>query len=138
MNNDVTIAQLVSELKFKAVRSSGSGGQHVNKVSSKIELQFDLVGSTVLNLDQKRRLTESLKNRLTKDEVLILQCDESRSQHKNKTLVIQRFLALIEEGLHVKKKRKPTKIPKSVKAKRKQEKQKQSAKKANRKKPDLD
>jgi ribosome-associated protein len=129
---------LIKELKFKAVRSSGSGGQHVNKVSSKVELLFNLQKSLVLKERQKERLLNTLKNRLTKDLVLILQCDESRSQHKNKLLVTQRFLHLIKEGLYVAKERKPTKTPKSVIAKRLKNKSTQSEKKANRKKPDFD
>ncbi len=136
--NNVDQKQLISELKFKAIRSSGSGGQHVNKVSSKIELQFDLENSKILNEEDKELLLKSLKNRLTKSNLLILQCDESRSQHKNKTIVIDRFLELITQGLEVQKKRKPTKVPKSVIGKRKQAKQKHSTKKANRKKPDLE
>jgi ribosome-associated protein len=129
---------LIKELSFKAIRSSGSGGQHVNKVSSKIELSFNLQGSLVLSDAQKERLIVTLKNRLTKDLVLMLQCDESRSQHKNKTLVTQRFLQLIKGGLHVPKKRKPTKIPRAVIAKRLKNKNTQSVKKVNRKKPDID
>jgi len=129
---------LIKELNFKAIRSSGSGGQHVNKVSSKIELSFNLLESVVLNDEQKERLLKTLKNRLTKDFVLLLQCDESRSQHKNKAIVIERFLHLIKDGLFVPKKRKPTKIPKSVIAKRLKNKSTQSEKKANRKKPNID
>ena len=129
---------LVKELNFKAIRSSGSGGQHVNKVSSKIELSFNLQESLVLSNAQKERLLVTLKNRLTKDLVLMLQCDESRSQHKNKTIVTKRFLHLITEGLHVPKKRKPTKIPSSVIAKRLKNKNTQSIKKVNRKKPNID
>jgi len=135
INNSDT---LIKELSFKAIRSSGSGGQHVNKVSSKIELSFNLQGSLVLSDAQKERLIVTLKNRLTKDLVLMLQCDESRSQHKNKTLVTQRFLQLIKGGLHVPKKRKPTKIPRAVIAKRLKNKNTQSVKKVNRKKPDID
>ena len=129
---------LIKELSFKAIRSSGSGGQHVNKVSSKIELSFNLHGSLVLSDTQKERLFVTLKNRLTKDLMLMLQCDESRSQHKNKAIVTQRFLQLIKEGLHVPKKRKPTKIPRAVIAKRLKNKNTQSIKKVNRKKPDID
>ncbi|MFD2822811.1 alternative ribosome rescue aminoacyl-tRNA hydrolase ArfB [Lacinutrix iliipiscaria] len=129
---------LITELQFKAIRSSGSGGQHVNKVSSKIELTFNLNASLVLNDEQKKHLAEKLKTRLTKENMLIIQCDESRSQHKNKALAIQRFLNIIKEGLVVPKKRKPTKIPKAVIAKRLKRKSIQSDKKANRKKPDVD
>ena len=129
---------LLSELKFKAIRSSGSGGQHVNKVSSKIELLFNVSESLALNNEQKLLLYKNLKTRLTKENVLMLQCGESRSQHKNKDLVIKRFLAIIEKGLYVPKKRKTTKIPKSVIRKRLKSKRKQADKKANRKKPDLE
>ena len=129
---------LISELTFKAVRSSGSGGQHVNKVSSKVELHFFIENSSILNDEQKQLLLKSLKPRLTKDNELILQCDESRSQHKNKELVVKRFLELIKKGLIVPKKRKPTKIPKSVIRKRLKSKKIQSERKANRKKPGLD
>jgi ribosome-associated protein len=129
---------LISELTFKAVRSSGSGGQHVNKVSSKIELHFDLVSSKSFSDDEKQLLLKTLNNRLTKEKRLVLQCDEHRSQHKNKELVIKRFLDLIREGLIVPKKRKPTKTPRAVIKKRQESKRKQSQKKANRKTPDLD
>lgn len=129
---------LLPELSFKAIRSSGSGGQHVNKVSSKIELHFNVVNSSVLNEDQKELLLKSLKKRLTKENELILQCDESRSQHKNKEIVILRFLELVKKGLVIPKKRKPTKIPKSAIKKRLKSKRIQSERKASRKKPDLD
>ncbi|WP_396602878.1 alternative ribosome rescue aminoacyl-tRNA hydrolase ArfB [Algibacter sp. R77976] len=127
-----------NEISFKAIRSSGSGGQHVNKVSSKVELTFNVLESLSFNEEQRHRLVVKLKNRLTKDGVLILQCGESRSQHKNKQLVIKRFLELIKEGLKVPKKRKPTKVPKSVIKKRLKSKRKHSEKKVNRQKPNLD
>ena len=129
---------LIKELEFKAVRSSGSGGQHVNKVSSKIELSFNLENSTTLSFEQKELLTTNLKTKLSKDSVIILQCDETRSQHRNKELVIRRFIHLIKNNLTVQKKRKPTKIPNSVKLKRLKSKRLHADKKVNRKKPDLD
>lgn len=129
---------LIKELTFNAVRSSGAGGQNVNKVSSKVELIFNLQESLVFNDELKARLLSKLQNRLTKEGVLILQCDESRSQHKNKELVIKRFLELIKQALVVPKKRVPTKIPKAVIKKRLKSKRNLSDKKANRKKPDID
>lgn len=129
---------LVQELTFKAVRSSGSGGQHVNKVSSKVELIFNLFDSSVLNDQQKLLLQQNLQNRLTKNGILILQSGETRSQHKNKDLVIKRFLNLIKSSLIIPKKRVPTKIPKSVVRKRLKSKRNLSEKKANRRKPSLD
>lgn len=129
---------LISELSFKAIRSSGSGGQHVNKVSSKIELSFRLLESSALTDLQKERLLTKLSNRLTKDQILILQCDETRSQHKNKELAIKRFLDLIKSALAVPKKRIPTKISKSAIKKRLKSKRQLSDKKVNRRKPNVD
>lgn len=129
---------LLQEVKFKAIRSSGAGGQHVNKVSSKIELTFNVLKSIALSDRQKERLQQKLQHRLTKDGVLILQCDESRSQHKNKDLVIKRFFDVITKSLAVPKKRIPTKIPKSVIRKRLKYKRNLSEKKSRRRKPDLD
>ena len=129
---------LLKELTFKAVRSSGSGGQHVNKVSSKIELMFNLLESQVFTEIQKKRLRNKLQHRLTKEGILILQCGESRSQHKNKEIIVKRFLSLIRASLIIPKKRIPTKIPKAVIRKRLKNKRNQSDKKANRRKPHLD
>lgn len=128
---------LITELTFKAIRSSGAGGQHVNKVSSKVVLNFDLTNSQVFSEEQKALLLKNLENRLTTEGILILTSDESRSQHKNKELVIKRFLEHIKQGLKVPKKRKPTKIPKAVKLKRLSKKKQQADKKANRKPPEI-
>ncbi|NOR28105.1 MAG: aminoacyl-tRNA hydrolase [Lutibacter sp.] len=129
--------KIIKELKFKAVRSSGAGGQHVNKVSSKIELYFDLNASSELAEDEKELLSIKLKTKLTKENLLLLQCDESRSQHKNKEIVIKRFLEIITEGLKIPKKRRPTKPSKSSIKKRLEKKKKQAYKKVLRNKPDL-
>ncbi|HLT34338.1 MAG TPA: alternative ribosome rescue aminoacyl-tRNA hydrolase ArfB [Aquaticitalea sp.] len=134
MNKDI----LQSELQFKAVRSSGAGGQNVNKVSSKVELTFDLEASSGLSDDEKQLLKKTIGNRLTKENVLLLQCDETRSQHKNKDIVIQRFLEVINAGLIVPKKRKATRIPKAVIKKRLKNKSIRSEKKANRKPPSIE
>jgi len=128
---------LISEVTFKAVRSSGAGGQHVNKVSSKVMLSFDVLKSEALSEEEKELLLKRLSTKLTKQHILILNSDESRSQHKNKELVTKRFIDLINEGLIVPKERKPTKIPKSVVKKRQEDKRKHSIKKVHRKKPDI-
>ena len=127
---------IIKELDLKAVRSSGPGGQHVNKVSTKIELSFDLPASQALSEEEKAMLLESLETRLTKDGRLILQCDESRNQHRNKEIVIKRFKQIIEEGLKKPKKRKKTKVPEKAIKKRLEEKKRQSTKKETRRKPD--
>jgi ribosome-associated protein len=130
--------KIIAELSFKAVRSSGAGGQNVNKVSSKVVLTFDLKNSQALTEEEKLLLETKLSSRLTTDLVLILNCDEDRSQLKNKEIVIKRFLEIIKNGLIVPKERKPTKIPKSVIRKRIKDKKNVSEVKKNRRKPDLD
>tara|TARA_B100000787_G_scaffold61923_1_gene45432 strand:+ start:8896 stop:9300 length:405 start_codon:yes stop_codon:yes gene_type:complete len=126
------------ELLFKAVRSSGAGGQHVNKVSSKVELYFDVINSVSISNEEKELLLKTLSTRLTKDGVLQLSSDESRSQHTNKEKVIKRFFEILAVGLTRPKKRRPTRMSRSQKEKRLGNKQKLSTKKTLRKKPDLE
>ncbi|MCA0131511.1 alternative ribosome rescue aminoacyl-tRNA hydrolase ArfB [Winogradskyella alexanderae] len=128
---------LISELTFNAIRSSGSGGQHVNKVATKIVLFFDLNNSSFLDENDKRRLHSFLSNRINKEGILILSSGQSRSQLKNKTLVTRRFISLIKQGLKEEKQRKKTKVPLSIKRKRLETKRRVSEKKANRKPPRL-
>ncbi|MGB0891962.1 MAG: alternative ribosome rescue aminoacyl-tRNA hydrolase ArfB [Flavobacteriaceae bacterium] len=134
----MNLTEIVKELKFKAIRSSGAGGQHVNKVSSKVELSFDLFKSKNLSEEQKEIISKKLTNRLTKENVLILFCDESRSQHRNKEIVIQRFFDLIKQSLQKEKARKPTKPSKASIKRKAENKQRQALKKSLRKKPPLD
>jgi len=128
---------LLKELKFTAVRSSGPGGQHANKVSSKVQLNFDIEASDAFSEEEKQLLLKNLKYRLTKDNILTLSVEESRSQHRNKEKAIQKFVELIEKNLIVPKKRKPTKPGKAAVKKRLEKKKKQSFKKVLRKKVDL-
>ena len=130
--------KIISELSFKAVRSSGSGGQNVNKVSSKVVLNFDLNDSQALSDEEKLLLQENLSARLTSEDILILNCDEDRSQLKNKEIVIKRFLEIIKKGLHVSKVRKATKVPKAVIKKRIKDKKNVSDLKQSRRKPNLE
>jgi len=129
--------KIISELNFKAVRSSGSGGQNVNKVASKVVLTFDVDNSEALSNEEKQILKSKLASRLTVDFVLILNCDEDRSQLKNKEIVIKRFLEIIKKGLIIPKIRKATKIPKSVIRKRIKDKKNVSEIKKTRRKPEL-
>lgn len=130
--------KIISELDFKAVRSSGAGGQNVNKVSSKVVLSFNLQASQALSDDEKFLLQNNLANRLTTENILILNCDEDRSQIKNKEIVIKRFLEIIKKGLFVPKVRKATKIPKAAIKKRIKDKKNISDIKQSRRKPNLD
>ncbi|WP_278034736.1 alternative ribosome rescue aminoacyl-tRNA hydrolase ArfB [Flavobacterium nitratireducens] len=131
------IPKIITELQYKAVRSSGAGGQNVNKVSSKVVLSFDLKNSQALSDEEKLLIETNLASRLTADLVLILQCDEDRSQLKNKEIVTKRFLELIKKGLHVPKIRKATKVRKSVIKKRIKDKKNLSDLKKSRRKPDF-
>lgn len=132
------IGRIITELNFKAVRSSGAGGQNVNKVSSKVVLTFDLNASESLSDEEKLLLKTNLASRLTSEDILILNCDEDRSQLKNKEIVVKRFLEIIKKGLFVPKIRKATKIPKSVIKKRIKNKKNISEIKQSRRKPNLD
>ena len=128
---------LLSELKFKAVRSSGAGGQNVNKVSSKVVLSFDLGNSLGLTHDEKELLQTKMATKLTQENILILTSEEDRSQLKNKEVVVKKFLKVIENGLKIPKKRKETKIPRAVKEKRLSTKKVIGLLKQNRKKPNF-
>jgi ribosome-associated protein len=123
---------LIQELSFKTSRSGGKGGQNVNKVSSKVMLNWDIANSQAFDSEQKDLIAERLSNRISKEGLLQLDSSIDRSQLKNKELVIVRFFNLIEDALKVDAKRIPTKTPKSVILDRLDRKKKQSSKKANR------
>jgi ribosome-associated protein len=126
---------IIKELNFKAIRSSGAGGQHVNKTSSKIELTFDLENAVSLSDSEKELLKIKLSSKLTNENLLILFCDETRSQHRNKDLVIKRFLDLLKNSLIRPKKRRPTKPSRSSILKNTEKNKRNSLKKILRKKP---
>ena len=128
---------LIKELQFKAIRSSGAGGQHINKTCSKIELTFDLENSLALSTNEKELLKEKLASKLTKKNQLILFCEETRSQHKNKELAIKRFLRLLKTNLIKPKKRRPTKPSRASILKNTNKNKRNSLKKILRKKPDF-
>lgn len=128
---------IVTELSYKAIRSSGPGGQNVNKVSSKVVLTFDIFQSKALSDEEKLLLQHKLSSKLTNENQLILNCDEDRSQLKNKEIITKRFLELIEKALIVPKPRKATKIPRSVIEKRLKNKANISVIKQNRKRPEV-
>jgi len=127
--------ELLQEADFKAVLSSGPGGQHANKTSTKVVLDWSLANSEVFSEEQKERLEFKLKNRLTKENVLQLSSDHTRSQHKNKEILIKRFFKVLEDALTIQKPRKRTKPSKASKLRRLKNKRIHSEKKANRKNP---
>lgn len=126
---------IIKELNFQASLSSGPGGQHVNKTNSKIILEWDLTQTSQFSEETINRLQKRLKSHLTKENILQLQCDKTRSQHQNKAIVIQRFLTLLKSGLKKRKKRKPPKPGKKFHKKRLEQKKYKAEKKKNRKNP---
>ncbi|MEA2105657.1 MAG: alternative ribosome rescue aminoacyl-tRNA hydrolase ArfB [Bacteroidota bacterium] len=124
---------ILKELVFKAVRSSGSGGQNVNKVSTKVELRFDVEHSEFLTEDDKNRIFKKLKNRISNEGILIITSDTERTQLRNKNKAVELFFNLLEQALKKPKKRKKTKPTRASKEKRLKEKKVQSEKKQLRK-----
>ncbi|MFK8039202.1 MAG: alternative ribosome rescue aminoacyl-tRNA hydrolase ArfB [Crocinitomicaceae bacterium] len=129
---------LYSEIDYKAVRSSGAGGQHVNKVSSKVVLSFNFFKSNAFNENEKKRLVKFFSNRIIDSGVVQLTADENRSQFRNKKSVTDRFIKMIEDGLKVPKVRRKSKPSRSSIIKAKERKKRLSEKKKSRKKPNID
>ena len=125
---------LLSEVAFKTSRSGGSGGQNVNKVSTKVELSFDISASRNLTEEEKELLSEKLYNRITKDGVLLLTSQSERTQLGNKRVVIEKFKELLRAGFHKPKVRKPKQISKAMKARRLEAKKRRSEVKSLRRK----
>jgi len=120
---------ILKELSFKTSRSSGSGGQNVNKVSTKVELRFDIDNSLLLADNEKNRIKIKLKNRISSENILIISSDSERTQLRNKKKAIEIFFDLLEKALRKPKKRIKTKPTKASKEKRLKEKKIQSDKK---------
>ncbi|MFB9845229.1 alternative ribosome rescue aminoacyl-tRNA hydrolase ArfB [Mucilaginibacter ginsenosidivorans] len=125
---------LQKEVIYKTSRSGGKGGQNVNKVSTKVELLFDIERSLLFSDEEKQRLTEKLQSRLNRDGYLQVMSEEERSQYLNKERAIEKLVLILTKALHQPKKRKATKPTKAMIAARLGNKRQQSAKKAARKK----
>lgn len=123
---------LSKELEYSFSRSGGKGGQNVNKVETKVQVRFHIANSQLLSEEQKEILHSKLANKLTESGEIVLTCQKTRSQLKNKGLVTQQLLNIIEGALIPRKRRKKSKIPESVKRKRLKDKKIKSAKKENR------
>lgn len=132
MNTSVVI----KELLFQTSRSSGAGGQHVNKVESRVTLSFHILNSQGLTASEKAKIHHKLQSRINSEGYLLMHCSQTRSQHRNKELLIRRFLDLIKNSLRAAKKRIATKPTKSSIRKRLEVKKRNSLKKTNRKTPD--
>ncbi|MEQ9063048.1 MAG: alternative ribosome rescue aminoacyl-tRNA hydrolase ArfB [Vicingaceae bacterium] len=110
----ISSSDLLPEITFTTSRSSGPGGQNVNKVDSKVSLRFDVKNSVLLNEHQRNRLLKQLSSRMNKDGILIMSSQVSRSQLDNKKKVLDRFDALLKKALTIPKKRKKTKPSKGA------------------------
>lgn len=126
--------ELQKEITYKTSRSGGKGGQNVNKVSSKVELLFDINSSLLFTEEEKQLLNEKLQTRFNKDGLVQVICDEERSQYLNKEKAVERLIVLLSKALIKPKVRKPTKVSKAAKAARLNNKRIQAEKKDSRKK----
>ncbi|MBA3646625.1 MAG: aminoacyl-tRNA hydrolase [Gemmatimonadaceae bacterium] len=126
------------ELVARATRSSGAGGQHVNKTSSRIQLSWNVATSAALDDPQRDRLLHKLSSRLTADGTLTVTVSDTRSQYRNREIAEERLEEVVRAALVVPKKRKPTKPTRAAKEKRLDSKKLHSKKKKNRRADSLD
>lgn len=136
-NQAERLQELEKEISFRMSRSSGKGGQHVNKVSTKAELLFDVLNSVVLNEKEKALVIKNLAAIISQEGILQISSQATRSQLKNKKDATSKFFEKIEKALQEQKPRKKTKKPKALDEKRLKEKKIQAAKKATRQKVNL-
>lgn len=132
--SEFTIPQLAAEAEFRMSRSGGKGGQHVNKVSSRVELKFNIRTSGLFSPEEKERLLQKLAARLHGDCCIRVVSEEERSQLMNKQRALAKLFAILENGLFREKERKPTKPGKAAVEKRLRRKLQQAEKKISRRK----
>jgi len=128
-------AAIRKEFTFRMSRSSGKGGQHVNKVSTRVELLFDVFNSESFSAEEKALIQKNLLAIISQNGVLQIASQSSRSQLRNKEDAAEKFFQKIEKALLIEKPRKKTKKPKALNEKRLKEKRIQAEKKEGRKKP---
>jgi ribosome-associated protein len=133
INEDLAIDD--DELRFEFARSSGPGGQNVNKVETKVRLVFDLQSAHSLSSEQRKRIEEHLATRITKAGVLHVSSQRHRSREANRRATVERFVDLIAEALEEVEPRVRTRVPKSARKRRLESKRKRSQKKAMRARP---
>ena len=135
-----TVSIPMSELQFRFARSSGPGGQHVNRSATQVELLFDVANSPSLDETQRQRVLRKLKSRIDKQGFLHLVSQETRSQLRNREEVLERFRELMCDALHVPKKRRPTRPTRAAQERRLKEKRRRGETKRSRRPvpPDAD
>ena len=132
------IETLIKEFNFKAIRSGGPGGQHVNKTATKIELSFNIITSKGLTDSEKERLKQKLGSRISSEGNITIQSSGTRSQFRNKAIAIERILELLKLNVRVAKPRRKTKPSKSAIERRLKAKKTQALKKSYRRSPGID
>src|SRR5919199_2150604 len=130
-----TVAIPPAELHFQFSRSGGPGGQHVNRTASQVELTFDVLNSPSLNETQRARVLSKLKSYIDTRGILHLTSQTTRSQHRNRAEVVERFTSLLQRALHVPKRRIPTKPSAAAEERRLGEKQRTGVIKQQRRRP---
>jgi ribosome-associated protein len=134
INDEVAIND--GELRFEFSRSSGPGGQNVNKVETKVRLLFDVRNSSSLTADQRDRIEERLATRITKDHVLHVTSQRHRTREANRRAAVERFTELLDEALAEEEPRVASKVPKAQRKRRLESKRRRSQKKALRTRPE--
>ena len=127
-----------NELDVRVSRSSGAGGQHVNKTSSRVEIFWNVLDSRALSGEQRTRLREKLASRMTAEGSIRVVASDMRSQTRNRDLAEERLADIIRRALIIPKKRKPTTPTRAAKEARLESKKRQSHKKRNRGKASLE
>ncbi len=133
-----TVSIPLSELTFRFSRSSGPGGQHVNKAATRVELLFDVANSPSLADEQREQVMRRLSSRIDSAGVLHVVSQATRSQKQNRDLAIERFVRLMRKGLEPEKKRKPTRPTRAAKERRLREKKRRAEIKRYRRRPQPD
>jgi ribosome-associated protein len=126
------------EIEVAFSRSGGPGGQHANTSSTKVELRWDVGASPSLSDAQKELVRDRLANRITADDVLVLQSSEHRSQTRNREAVVARFATLLADALRVRSSRRPTKPTKAARRRRLEAKKQRAQTKALRRNPSVE
>jgi len=136
VNESVAIPR--SELDVRVSRSSGAGGQHVNKTSSRVEIFWNVVSSKAVSDEERARLLDKLESRLTTEGSIRVVASDMRSQSRNRELAEERLAELVRRALVIPRKRRPTKPTRASKEARLEEKKRQARKKRDRQQKSFD